>query len=126
MAKKILLVDDDPKFVDAIKVILDGAGYDVEVAYDGNEGWKKMVECNPDLIILDVMMPGKDGFELCAEIKADEKWREVPVILLTAVGDHIPTTKYSIADGLNIEAEDYIPKPVEPAKLLKQVRDLID
>jgi len=123
--KKILLVDDDPKFVEAVEVILDGAGYDVEVAYDGNEGGEKMVECSPDLIILDVMMPGKDGFDLCSEIKNDPKWESIPVILLTAVGENIPRSRYSISDGFDIEAEDYIPKPVEPKVLLSRIRELL-
>jgi two-component system alkaline phosphatase synthesis response regulator PhoP len=123
--KKILLIDDDVKFVDAIKVILDGAGYEVDVAYDGKEGGVKMMESRPDLIILDVMMPNKDGFQLCAEIKKDPKWESVPVIMLTAVGENIPRTRYSVSDGLSLDAEDYIPKPVEPAVLLGRIKELL-
>jgi two-component system alkaline phosphatase synthesis response regulator PhoP len=123
--KKILLVDDDHNFVEAVRVILDGAGYDVVTAYDGKEGGAKMVECSPDLIILDVMMPEKDGYQLCSEIKGDPRWESVPIILLTAVGESIPSTRYSLADGFDIEAEDYIPKPVEPSVLLERVKDLV-
>jgi len=123
--KKILLVDDDPMFVEAIKVILENGGYNVAVAYDGIEGEKKLRESRPDLIILDVMMPGKDGFVLCKEIKNNPEFEAIPVILLTAVGENIPYTRYSQADGMDIEAEDYIPKPVEPQELLKKVDKLL-
>jgi len=123
--KKILLIDDDLKFASSVKLILDGAGYEVELACDGKEGGMKLAECRPDLIILDVMMPNKDGFQLCAEIKKDPRLESIPVIMLTAVGENIPRTKYAVSDGFNLEAEDYIPKPVEPAVLIGRIKALI-
>jgi two-component system alkaline phosphatase synthesis response regulator PhoP len=126
MSKKtILLVDDDPGFVEAVKVVLAGAGYAVETALDGNEGGMKAAECHPDLIILDVMMPGKDGFELCSELKKDPARSDIPVIMLTAVGENIPRSRYSVSDGMSLEAEDYIPKPVMPDVLLDRIRALL-
>jgi len=123
--KTILVVDDDPHFVEAVRVILADAGYAVETACDGNEGGAKVAECNPDLVILDVMMPGKDGFELCSELKKDPLRSAIPIIMLTAVGENIPRSRYAVSDGLSMEAEDYIPKPVEPGVLLDRVKALL-
>jgi len=123
--KTILVVDDDPHFVEAVKVILADAGYAVETAFDGTEGGVKVAECNPDLVILDVMMPGKDGFELCSELKNDPQRSAIPIIMLTAVAENIPRSRYSVSDGMSMEAEDYIPKPVEPGVLLDRVKALL-
>jgi two-component system alkaline phosphatase synthesis response regulator PhoP len=123
---KILLVDDDPDFVEATKIILESKSHEVIVAYDGNEGWQKVKEDRPDLIVLDVMMPNKDGYAMCAELKSDKQYYDIPVILLTAVAENIPKTSYSKRGGMEIEAEDYIDKPVEPSELVKRVEFLLN
>jgi len=120
--KLILLVDDDPDFVAAVKVILEKGGYDVNVAYDGKEGLEAVAEQRPDLIVLDVMMPVMNGHEACAKLKADESTSEIPIILLTAVADRVATSTYTHRDMLESEAEDYMPKPVEPDELLERVK----
>ena len=120
--KLILLVDDDPDFVAAVKVILEKGGYDVNVAYDGKEGLEAVAEQRPDLIVLDVMMPVMNGHEACAKLKADEKTSGIPIILLTAVADRVATSTYTHRDMLESEAEDYMPKPVEPDELLERVK----
>ncbi len=121
--KRILVIDDDVDFAASVKRILErGLAAEVEVAYDGVEGGEKVAAQPPDLIVLDVMMPRKDGYHLCAELKADERYKRIPIVLLTAVADHIPTTTYSHHDGLATEAEEYVPKPVEPEELLRTVR----
>jgi two-component system alkaline phosphatase synthesis response regulator PhoP len=125
MAKKILLVDDDPDLVEAVSTILESKGYAVAVAYGGVEGLKKVKTENPDLIVLDVMMPDKDGYEVCKELKADKKYRSIPVLLLTAVVSNIPTTKYTHQMGKDTEADDYMDKPVEPNELVKRIEALI-
>jgi len=125
MAKKILLVDDDPDLVEAVSTILESKGYAVAKAYGGVEGLKKVRTERPDLIVLDVMMPGKDGYEVCKELKADEKYRSIPILLLTAVVSHIPTTKYTHQMGMDMEADDYMDKPVEPEELAKRVAALL-
>ena len=120
--KEILLVDDDPDFVEAVKVILTKGGYEVRVAYDGKEGVEAVAEKRPDLIVLDVMMPVMNGHEACAKLKGDEQTRDIPIILLTAVADRVATSTYTHRDMLESEAEDYMPKPVEPAELLDRVK----
>jgi DNA-binding response OmpR family regulator len=122
--KKILLVEDDVDFAEATKIILESKSYDVTVAYDGKEGLKKAQTEEPNLIILDVMMPEMDGYEVCAKLKADTKYRHIPILLLTAVGEAIPKTKYTMEMGMKTEADDYIPKPVEPIELVERVENL--
>jgi DNA-binding response OmpR family regulator len=123
--KKILIVEDDVDFAEAIKLILESKSYDVAVAYDGKEGLKKAQTEEPNLIILDVMMPEMDGYEVCAKLKANTEYRHIPILLLTAVGEAIPTTKYTMEMGMKTEADDYIPKPVEPIELVQRVENLL-
>jgi two-component system alkaline phosphatase synthesis response regulator PhoP len=118
MAKKILIVDDDPDLVEAVTMILESKKYDVAAAYGGIEGLQKAKTENPDLIVLDVMMPDKDGYAVCKELKADPKWSKIPILLLTAVVSKIATTRYTQQGGLETEADDYIHKPVEPDVLV--------
>ena len=120
--KKILLIDDDPDFVEAVRVIIASGGYDVKVAYDGAEGLEAVAQEKPDLIILDVMMPVMNGHEACAKLKANPETAKIPIILLTAVADRVTTSTYTHRDMLESEAEDYMPKPVEPAELLSLVQ----
>ncbi|MEW6068440.1 MAG: response regulator [Nitrospirota bacterium] len=123
--KKILLVDDDADFVEATKLILESKSYNVAFAYDGKEGIKKAKTEKPNLIILDVIMPEIDGYEVCDKLKSDPKLKNIPIILLTAVGEAIATTKYTKEMGMKIEADDYIPKPVEPVELVERVENLL-
>ncbi len=120
--KKILLVDDDPDFVEAVRVIVESGGYDVRVAYDGQEGLEAVAEEKPDLIVLDVMMPVMNGHAACARLKADKATASIPIILLTAVAERVTTSTYTHRDMLESEAEDYMPKPVEPAELLALIK----
>jgi two-component system, OmpR family, alkaline phosphatase synthesis response regulator PhoP len=123
--KKILLVDDDPDFVEAVKVIVEKGGYDVKVAYDGQEGLEAVAEEKPDLIVLDVMMPVMNGHEACAKLKKNKETAEIPIILLTAVADRVTTSTYTHRDMLESEADDYIPKPVEPKELLELIKNWV-
>lgn len=124
--KKILLIDDDPDFVEAVKVIVEAGGYAVRVAYDGQEGLEAVAEEKPDLIVLDVMMPVMNGHEACAKLKEDKETAEIPVILLTAVADRVNTSTYTHRDMLESEAEDYMPKPVEPKELLELIKNWLN
>lgn len=121
--KKVLLVDDDPDFVEAVRVIVESGGYDVRVAYDGQEGLDAVAEEKPDLIVLDVMMPVMNGHACCAKLKANPDTAGIPIILLTAVADRVTTSTYTHRDMLESEAEDYMPKPVEPAELLNLIKN---
>jgi two-component system alkaline phosphatase synthesis response regulator PhoP len=125
MGRKILVVDDDPDLVEATSIILKSKQYDVITAYDGVEGWEKAKAEKPDLIVLDVMMPNKDGYTLCKELKADPDLGQIPVLLLTAVVSHISTTHFTQRMGMETEADDFIDKPVEPEVLVKRIEGLL-
>jgi len=121
----ILVVDDDPDLVETVAMMLESKGCEVGMAYDGIEGEESIKQRRPDLVILDIMMPRKDGYILCAEMKAQEETRNIPVILLTAVGEAVPSTRYSHADGMATEADDYIPKPIDTESLWEAVNNLL-
>jgi two-component system alkaline phosphatase synthesis response regulator PhoP len=123
--RKILLVDDDPDFVEAVSLILKSKKFDVVTAYNGIEGLNKVTSEKPDLIVLDVMMPEKDGYAVCKELKSNSQLSHIPVLLLTAVASHVPTTRYTQEMGLETEADDYLDKPVEPNVLVKRIESLL-
>ncbi len=121
--KRVLVVDDDPDFVDAVKSVIENGGYEVDVAYDGKEGLEQVAKSSPDAIILDVMMPVMNGHEACKKLKEDPATRDIPVILLTAVAQRVTSSTYTHRDMLESDAEDYIAKPVEPEVLLQRIKD---
>jgi two-component system alkaline phosphatase synthesis response regulator PhoP len=123
--KKILLVDDDPYFLEAVQEVVEAAGYEVDVACDGEEALEKVARDDFDLIVLDVMMPVMNGHQACKRLKEDPATSEIPIILLTAVGDQVTSTSYSHRDMMASDAEDYLPKPVEPAELLERIDHLL-
>ncbi|VBB44085.1 Response regulator receiver domain protein [uncultured Desulfatiglans sp.] len=126
MAKHyILVVDDDPDLVETVAMMLESKGCEVGRAYDGVEGEESIEQRRPDLVILDVMMPRKDGYVLCAELKSKDETKDIPVVLLTAVGEAVPTTTYTHRDGMSTEADDYIPKPIDTEGLWKVVSGLL-
>ncbi|MEJ2658919.1 MAG: response regulator [Desulfobacterales bacterium] len=119
----ILVVDDDPDLVESITMKLESNNFRVTKAYDGIEAWERIKEDRPDLILLDVMMPRKDGYAVCDEIKRDAQYKDITVVLLTAVGDAVTTTNYTHFGGKTTLAEDFIPKPVDLDKLMDIVKD---
>ena len=121
---KILLVDDDPDLVAATSMVLE-TKYEVITATEGEEGLKKAKEENPDLIILDVIMPVKDGFTAAEQLKKDPKLSEIPIIMLTSYAERKGETNIPASKGMMLEAEDYIEKPVKPEELLKRVEELL-
>ncbi len=123
--KRILVVDDEPDFASIVQGNLEKEGFEVEIAYNGVEGMEKVQANAPDAIILDVMMPEKDGYKLCKELKRDPQYADIPVILLTAVASHVTTTRYSHADGMSTEADDFIEKPASLEKILKSLNRLL-
>jgi two-component system alkaline phosphatase synthesis response regulator PhoP len=122
---KILVIDDDPDLVESVTMILESKNHDVIQAYGGIEGLKKAKAEKPDAIVLDVMMPDKNGYEVCRELKADAEYSNIPILLLTAVVSHIPNTTYTNRMGMETEADDYVDKPVEPGELVKLVERLL-
>jgi CheY-like chemotaxis protein len=121
--KLILVVDDDPDLVDAVSMKLESENYRVITAYDGVEAWEKIRESPPDLVLLDVMMPRKNGYEVCDEIKTDPQYKKIFVLLLTAVADAVPDTSYTHMDGKTTLADDFIPKPIDLDKLMELVKE---
>lgn len=122
---KILLVDDDPDFIESTKIVLESKPYDIITAGNGDEGIKKARQEKPDLIILDVIMPVQDGFSAADALKKDAELSKIPVIMLTSFADKRGETSVSVSQGMALDAEDYIDKPVTPEVLLKRVERLL-
>ena len=122
---KILVIDDDPDLVESVTMILESRNHEVIQAYGGIEGLEKAKAEKPDAIILDVMMPDKDGYEVCKELKGDTEYCDIPVLLLTAVASQISSSTYTSRMGMETEADDYVDKPVEPGELVKLVERLL-
>jgi len=104
---------------------LTASSHTVIQAYGGIDGLEKAKAEKPDAIILDVMMPDKDGYEVCKELKGDTEYSNIPILLLTAVVSQIPDSTYTSRMGMETEADDYVDKPVEPGELVKLVERLL-
>ena len=115
---KILLVDDDDDFVESTKTVLESKPYEVIVAREGDEGLRKAREESPDLILLDVIMPIKDGFTAAEQLKKDPELAKIPTLMLTSFSARRGETTIPVSRGFTLEAEDYIEKPVRPEVLL--------
>jgi len=112
---KILIVDDDRDFVESTRTVLESKPYEVVVAYEGEEGLKKAKEENPDLILLDVIMPVKDGFSAAEQLKKDAQLSKIP---MTAFSSKRQGSSIPVSRGFTLDTEDYIEKPVTPEELL--------
>ena len=117
MKKKILVVDDEPDFVEFLSIRLKSSGYDVISASDGESGLKKAQKEKPDLIILDILMPKINGFELCKRLKENEFTKDMPVIMLTALA-----REQDLSKGLKEGADCFITKPFNSADLLYEIK----
>ena len=124
--KKILVVDDEPDFCEIVKGQLEKEGFDVELAYAGVEGLENVKANPPDAIVLDVMMPEKDGYTVCSELKKDYKYSDIPILMLTAVADRVSSTRYSHYDGMSMEADDYLPKPASAQDITESLKSMLD
>ncbi len=122
----ILVVDDDPDLVESLSMKLESEDFRVAKAYDGVEAWDKIKEEKPALILLDVMMPRKNGYEVCNEVKEDPQYQDIIVVLLTAVGDAVTSTSYTHMDGKKNLADDFIPKPIDLDDLMEIVKDNLE
>lgn len=114
--EKILAVDDSPTIAEMIKAILLGAGYDVVTAADGKEALELARSCGAQLIILDVMLPKLDGYRVCRLLKFDQKYKHIPIIMLTAKSEEA-----SMQVGMRTGANLYLTKPIQPEELLAAV-----
>ena len=122
---KILLVDDDIDFVEATKIVLESKPYEVIVAHEGDEALRKARAENPDLIILDIIMPVKDGFTAAEQLKKDPQLSKIPVIMLTSFSSRGQETSLPVSRGFALEAEDYVEKPIAPEELLARLDKLL-
>ena len=120
MKQKILIVDDEPDALELVKVNLVTAGFFVATAEDGEEALKKARSLNPDLILLDVMLPLVDGLEVCKILRRDDATRDIPIIMLTAKAAEIDRVL-----GLELGADDYVTKPFSPRELVLRVKALL-
>ena len=122
---KILIIDDQPSEVKMVKMALEQANYEVCYAYNGKEGIEKAVQEKPDLIVLDIMMPEKDGFITCGELKKKPETSSVPVIILTSIESSSLVFPDAESAADSPHADEYIDKPVDPNFLLKRVERLL-
>jgi len=120
MAQTILIVDDDPNIVIALEFLMRQAGYAVATAADGRQALDWLASREPALMILDVMMPNKNGFEVCAEVRADPRLASLPILMLTAKGREAEKAR-----GLALGADAYVSKPFSTHNLVELVRSLL-
>lgn len=117
MSKKILIVDDEPDTVELAKMVLSYEGYDITIAYDGDEALEKIRLETPDLVLLDIKMPKKDGLEVCRELKQDPEYKHIPILMFTAKAHN-----RDLELGWEAGADDYITKPFSGVALLERIR----
>ena len=118
--KRILVVDDEAELVKAMQIGIEQADYKVLVAYNGLEGLEKARKEKPDLIILDLKLPRMDGYQVCRLLKCDDKYHDIPIIMLTAMAQHADRE-----EGKNIGANYYTTKPFEHQVLLDKTKELL-
>ena len=119
MSKKILIVDDEPDLLEMVQINLEMEGYECMVAYDGFRALDRVRKEKPDLIILDVMLPGMNGYKVCRLLKFDEKYKQIPIIMLTAEAQRADRLL-----GEETGADYYMTKPFDADKLLAKVKEL--
>jgi two-component system alkaline phosphatase synthesis response regulator PhoP len=120
MMQRILIVDDEPNIVLSLEFLMEQSGYEVTIARDGEEALVQMEAFRPDLVLLDVMLPLRSGFEVCQKIRENRGWDRVKVVMLSAKGRDLDTSK-----GLALGADAYITKPFSTKDLIEEVRALL-
>ncbi len=127
MAVKILVIDDDPDIIDVLSVLLEGEGFEVVTARDGAEGLEKIKLENPDLIILDLLMPHVDGFAVCNMLKDPRwaRWSDIPILVLTSVREEASRRRYELETGMRMDVDDYVEKPIDPDVILERIKKIL-
>ena len=121
MTAKVLIVDDEPNIVVSLQFLMKKAGFEVRVARDGEEALAAVEERAPDLMLLDVMIPKRDGYDVCQTVRANPAWGGVYIIMLTAKGREVDREK-----GIALGANDYVTKPFSTRDLTEKVKQLLD
>jgi DNA-binding response OmpR family regulator len=120
MPKKVLIVDDEPSIIVPLQFLMEQNGYETSVAFSGEEAMETVAESHPNLILLDIMLPIIDGFEVCQRVRENPEWNDIRIILLTAMG-----SEANIAKGLAMGADAYITKPFSNSEVIAKVKELI-
>ncbi|HEX6268302.1 MAG TPA: response regulator [Burkholderiales bacterium] len=120
MTRKVLIAEDEPNILISLEFLLRQSNYEVRAARDGEEALRLVESFSPDLVLLDVMMPARNGFEVCEKIRDNPAWRGVKIVMLTAKG-----RAAEIEKGLALGADAYLSKPFSTKELLGQVRELL-
>ncbi|HYR34424.1 MAG TPA: response regulator [Burkholderiales bacterium] len=120
MAKKILIADDEPNIVTALEFLLQRSGYEVLIARDGDEALKTVESARPDLVLLDIMMPVRSGYEVCKRIRERPDWAHIKVVMLSAKGRDAEVNK-----GMAMGADLYVTKPFSTRELMEKVKGLL-
>jgi DNA-binding response OmpR family regulator len=124
---KILVVDDDPDMREALQMVLESSGYAVVLAEDGEKCLSMLKQEQPDLLILDLLMPRMDGFEVCKALKDPRhaKYAGMPIIILSSVQEGVSQRRYELETGVRLDVDDYVEKPIEGGVLLDRVGKII-
>lgn len=120
MTHSVLVVDDEPNILLSLEFLVKQAGFEVRVARDGEAALSAIEEDRPDLVLLDVMMPNRDGYDVCQTIRADPRLKDVKIIMLTAKGREVEREK-----GIALGADDYITKPFSTREVIDKVRQYL-
>ena len=121
MTSKLLIADDEPNIVISLEYLMKREGYEVTVARDGQEAIDAILRERPDLVLLDVMMPKKTGFEVCQEVRAHEQVKDTLILMLTAKG-----READVAKGMALGVNDYVTKPFSTKELARRVREMLE
>jgi len=121
----ILIVDDDPDVREAVKIILETQHYELIFASNGEECLEQVKKNTPDLIILDLLMPKKDGFEVIKELRGHPSYPRIPILVLTAVKKEAAGRRYELETALRMDVDDYIEKPIQPDDLIDRVKRIL-
>ena len=121
MTRTVLLVDDEPNIILSLEFLIEQAGYEARVARDGEAALKAIEEHKPDLVLLDVMLPKRDGFDVCERIRANPAWKDIRIVMLTAKGRDSEREK-----GLALGADAYITKPFSTREAMEQIKRFLD
>jgi len=120
MTKSILVVEDEPNIVLSLQFLMKKAGFDVRVARDGEEALQAVEQRAPDMVLLDVMIPKRDGYDVCQTIRSNPEWSDIHIIMLTAKGRDVDREK-----GLALGANDYVTKPFSTRDLTEKVKEIL-
>jgi len=121
MTQRVLVVEDEPNILDSLSFLMKQAGFDVRLARDGDAALRMVESAAPDLVLLDIMLPRRDGFDVCRTIRANPEWKDVRIVILTAKGRAPDRRK-----GMQLGADEYITKPFSNREIVERVQKVLD